>query len=207
MHVQWCLTLCDPLDCRLTGSSVHGISRQESWSGLPFSAPENLLDPGIEPASLASPALAGRFFTTAPPGSPFLALIRINIWIIGIHIFQIVSISWITFPHFLMIDVPCIDPANIIHMFWVSLCLSESPLLTNDPALSHMQHWWFFLPFLTFVFVNLFHFQFYFHHNHKPFLNSTFNIPIAFTIVRHPGLNNVAKHPKLNTVNLLVIKN
>ena len=53
MLVQWCLTLCDPMDCRLPGSSVHGISRQESWSGLPFSAPENLLDPGIEPASLA----------------------------------------------------------------------------------------------------------------------------------------------------------
>ena len=50
MHVQWCLTLCDPMDCRLPGSSVHGISRQEFWSGLPFSAPENLLDPGIEPA-------------------------------------------------------------------------------------------------------------------------------------------------------------
>ena len=72
MHVQWCLTLCDPMDCRLPGSSVHGISRQESWSGLPFSAPENLLDPGIEPASLASPALAGGFFHHWPPGKPIM---------------------------------------------------------------------------------------------------------------------------------------
>ena len=41
-----------------------GFSRQEYWSGLPFSPPENLLDPEIEPTSLASPALAGKFFTT-----------------------------------------------------------------------------------------------------------------------------------------------
>jgi len=34
------------------------------WSGLPFSPPENLLDPEIEPTSPASPALAGKFFTT-----------------------------------------------------------------------------------------------------------------------------------------------
>ena len=46
------------------------FSRQEYWSGLPFPSPGNLPDPGIEPRSLASPALAGGFFTTAPPGKP-----------------------------------------------------------------------------------------------------------------------------------------
>ena len=40
------------------------FSRQEYWSELPFPTPENLPDPGIEPKSLVSPALAGRFFTT-----------------------------------------------------------------------------------------------------------------------------------------------
>ena len=35
---------------------------------MPFPTPGNLPDPGIEPVSLASPALAGRFFTTALPG-------------------------------------------------------------------------------------------------------------------------------------------
>ena len=35
--------------------------RQEYWSGLPFSAPGDLPDPGIEPVSLLSPALAGGF--------------------------------------------------------------------------------------------------------------------------------------------------
>ena len=41
--------------------------RQEYWSGLP--SPEDLPNPEIEPKPLASPALAGRFFTIAPPGT------------------------------------------------------------------------------------------------------------------------------------------
>ena len=42
-----------------------GFSRQEYWSGLPFPIPGDLLNPGIEPTSLVSPALAGVFFTTS----------------------------------------------------------------------------------------------------------------------------------------------
>ena len=40
------------------------FSRQEYWSGLPFPSPGNLLNTGIEPVSLKSSALAGRFFTS-----------------------------------------------------------------------------------------------------------------------------------------------
>ena len=43
------------------------FSRQEHWSGLPFSSPGDLPDPGIEPRS---PALAGRCFTGEPQGKP-----------------------------------------------------------------------------------------------------------------------------------------
>ena len=46
------------------------FSRQEYWNGLPFPSPGYLPDPGIKPTSLESPALAGGFFTTAPPGKP-----------------------------------------------------------------------------------------------------------------------------------------
>ena len=59
---QSCLTLCEPMDCSLPGSSVHGIL-QEYWSGLPCPSPGNLPSPGIEPESLMSLALAGRLFT------------------------------------------------------------------------------------------------------------------------------------------------
>ena len=44
-----------------SGSSVFGIFRQESWSGLPFPPPGDLPDPGVEPMSPMSPAVAGRF--------------------------------------------------------------------------------------------------------------------------------------------------
>ena len=43
-----------------------GFPRQEYWSGLPYPTPGDLLDPGIELVFLATPALAGGFFTTAP---------------------------------------------------------------------------------------------------------------------------------------------
>ena len=49
-----------------------GFPRQEYWGGLPFPTPGDLPDPGIEPMSLESLALAGGFFTTVPPGKPIL---------------------------------------------------------------------------------------------------------------------------------------
>ena len=42
---------CGPMDCTPPGFFVHGILQQEYWSGLPFSSPGDLLDPGIEPGS------------------------------------------------------------------------------------------------------------------------------------------------------------
>ena len=41
------------------------FSRQEYWNGLPCPPPGDLPDPGMEPTTLTSPALAGRFFTTS----------------------------------------------------------------------------------------------------------------------------------------------
>ena len=42
-----------------------GFPRQEYGSGLPFPSPGDLPNPGIEPVSLAFPALAGGFFTVS----------------------------------------------------------------------------------------------------------------------------------------------
>ena len=52
-----------------------GFSRQEYWDGLPFLSPGDLPNSGIEPGSLMSPALAGRFFTTEPPEKPQVLLV------------------------------------------------------------------------------------------------------------------------------------
>ena len=58
-----------------------GFLSQEYWNGLPFLPPGDLPDPGIEPASLASPALAGVFFTTAPPGKPiYHVCVCVYVW-------------------------------------------------------------------------------------------------------------------------------
>ena len=58
-------TLCDPVDCSPPGSSVHGIlqARILGWVAMPSS--RDLRNPGIEPESLKSPALADGFFTTS----------------------------------------------------------------------------------------------------------------------------------------------
>ena len=63
--LQLCPTFWNPVDCGPPGSSVHGFSRQEYWSGLPGPTPGHLPNPGIEPASLMYPAFAGGFFTTS----------------------------------------------------------------------------------------------------------------------------------------------
>ena len=52
----------------LTSVNTMKFSRQEYWSGLPFPPPGGLPDPGIEPTSLASPALADGFLSTESPG-------------------------------------------------------------------------------------------------------------------------------------------
>ena len=87
LATQLCLTLCNP--------SVHGISqavacqaplsmafpRQDYWSGQPCPPPGDLADPGIEPMSLTSPALADRLgsFTTSTTWEAFLSHISAQI--------------------------------------------------------------------------------------------------------------------------------
>ena len=62
---QSCPTLCDPWTVARQAPLFMGFSRQEYWSRLPCPPPGHLPDPGIEPTSLMSPALAGGFFTTS----------------------------------------------------------------------------------------------------------------------------------------------
>ena len=62
---QSCPTLCDPIDLSPPGSSVHRISQARilEWVAMPFS--RGSFWPRARPASLASPALVSKFFTTS----------------------------------------------------------------------------------------------------------------------------------------------
>ena len=60
-HVQLCAI---PWTVARQAPLSRGFSRQEYWSGSPFPPPGALPDPGIEPMSTVSPALAGGFFIT-----------------------------------------------------------------------------------------------------------------------------------------------
>ena len=69
--------MSDPfvIPCTVAGQAPLSIEflKQGYWSGLPFPPPGDLPNPGIEPMSPASPALAGGFFTSLPlepPGKP-----------------------------------------------------------------------------------------------------------------------------------------
>ena len=70
-HIQFFAT---PWTVAFQAPLSMGCPRKEYWSGLPFPTSADLPDPGIEPSSLMSLALAGRFFTTGPHGKPLIFL-------------------------------------------------------------------------------------------------------------------------------------
>ena len=65
--------LCHPMVWSLPGSSIHGISRQEYWSGLPFPSPGDLPNPGIGSGSLA---LQADSLASNLPGTPYKNEVR-----------------------------------------------------------------------------------------------------------------------------------
>ena len=67
---QSCPTLCDPWSVACQAPLSMEFSRQEYWSGLPFSSPGDLPDPGIEPGS---PALQADYLSSEPPGKTLKA--------------------------------------------------------------------------------------------------------------------------------------
>ena len=82
---QSCLTLCDPMDCSLPDSSVHGIFQARYWSGVPFSSLGDLPNPGIK---LRSPALQANSLPSEPPGTP-----TVNLLVLGYMEYKTKKIS------------------------------------------------------------------------------------------------------------------
>ena len=66
---QLCPTLSDPMDCSPAGSSVHGISRQEYWSGMPYEERANPI-PTPTPTALGASKRTGYLFSLLPAAGP-----------------------------------------------------------------------------------------------------------------------------------------
>ena len=73
--VKLCLILVTPWTIAHQTPRSMGFSRQEYQNGLPFPSPGSFPNPGVEPMFSTSPALAGKFFSTEPPGKP-----KLNKW-------------------------------------------------------------------------------------------------------------------------------
>ena len=80
------LTLCNPINCSPSSSSVHGISQQEYWSGLPFPLLGDLPHLGIEPVS----CMAGSSFSVESLIKPLQVPYNNKIFLISL------SVPWIT---------------------------------------------------------------------------------------------------------------
>ena len=75
-----------------------GFSRQEYWSGLPCPPPGDLPNPGIEPGSLISCALASRFFTTSA-----------TLTAIGHYFSLLCSIPFVCLYNMVTMEMQCLD--------------------------------------------------------------------------------------------------
>ena len=66
-RAQLCPTLCNPMDYRPPGSSVHGILQASTEVRLTFYSPEDITNPGVKPWS---PALQADSSSSKSPGKP-----------------------------------------------------------------------------------------------------------------------------------------
>ena len=114
------------MDCSCQAPLSMGFSRQEYWSGLPCPPPGDLPDPGIEPASLASPALKSGSLPTEPPGKPISYLICLSTYLS-------VSCWWCFSGESWMIQILCVWGGPFSYntsYFLASLLLKECWLST-----------------------------------------------------------------------------
>ena len=111
LSFQSCPTLCDPVDCSPSGSSVHGILQARILSGLPFPPPGDLSDPGMHPLLPVSLVLQADSLPTGPPGK--LGLIK--------------EVIKITLPYFYLLVMWQGETSNSTHgvalHFYTECCL------------------------------------------------------------------------------------
>ena len=97
--LQLCLTLCDPMDCSLPDSFVHGNSpgKDTGVGCCPVPPPGDLPNLGIEPASLMSPALTGGFFTTSATWAELAYLLsKLDLYAFKKPMFSLLFFIWLS---------------------------------------------------------------------------------------------------------------
>ena len=82
---QSCPTLCNPMDCSLPGSSVHGIFQARILERVAMPSSKGSCQPRMDPGSLNSPAFPGTFFTTSATWEAQNILIHINTPVLYLH--------------------------------------------------------------------------------------------------------------------------
>ena len=118
------------------------FSRPEYWSGLPCPPPGNLPNPGTEPMSRTSPALAGRFFTTSITWEA-----HDKIWDVLLKRGQQESVSWYgSSVHWYVLSIPawgflttltssmrlCYHPLSSLHYHSHLYCLTATKMYYRD---------------------------------------------------------------------------
>ena len=71
-------TICDPTDCSLPVSSIHGIHKQEYWSTLACPPLGDPSPPRFEPGASCVFCITGEFFTPGPLGKPIYIIHNIH---------------------------------------------------------------------------------------------------------------------------------
>ena len=69
------------MDCSLPGSSVHGILQARILESVAMTSSKGSFQPRVEPRSLMSPAVAGRFFTTSATWEARIGQMEIQMFI------------------------------------------------------------------------------------------------------------------------------
>ena len=120
---QSCLAVCDLMDCSPPGSSIHGILQARILE-LPCPPPGKLPNPGTEPTSLTSPALASGFFTIRAtwevPSIPYSLLISQTIMPLLLSTVWVHATCRVLPLIFLNNSFPSFFPAHLLHYVFFS---------------------------------------------------------------------------------------
>ena len=157
------MTLWDPIDCSLPGSSVHGIlqARILEWAAMPSSRG---IYSGIEPTSPTSPALARRFLTTSTTWEAFLKHLNLKASYVLVLVFMV---GGCTLEHRASLSTGSMSwqavtaaPTTVtctqeVSMVWMNACLCSltrnssrnSPVLFKTETTEQIINEWVQLPF------------------------------------------------------------